>query len=278
MIKSPFTTQELRALQTVTEQAPLIRAIFQLKEKVLELETELKEATEESDKVNLVTFQNLKQELQDLEERINNLRPEKGDKGDSIVGPRGPKGDKGDTTVVEKVIEKTEVIREIPIVTENVVEKAVPESAEVIAEKLGLETLLEELRKEFDVKLTRLPSGRGIGGVPGLLTYVGGAKKGFLKGVNFVGATHSVVNGLDTITIAASGGSVFETPAETPDGSNTVFTVLHEPDYIIVDGTTLFPDVDALGNTPYSYDSGTGQITITNGNPPVLFVKSFYTP
>lgn len=46
--------------------------------------------------------------------------------------------------VVEKVIERTEVIRETPIVTENVVEKAITDKAEVIRDKL--ETLEKDER------------------------------------------------------------------------------------------------------------------------------------
>ena len=64
--------------------------------------------------------------------------PLKGDKGDSI------KGDKGDTVTVEKVIEKTEIIRELPIVTENVVEVALDEKPEALRDKL--ETLKDEDR------------------------------------------------------------------------------------------------------------------------------------
>lgn len=48
------------------------------------------------------------------------------------------KGDKGDTVYVDKIIEKTEVIREIPIVTENVVEKITEEvSGETIVERIN---------------------------------------------------------------------------------------------------------------------------------------------
>jgi hypothetical protein len=59
----------------------------------------------------------------------------KGDKGD-----KGDKGEKGDTTIVEKIIEKTEVIREQPIVTEIIknVENPFILDGEVVVEKINL--------------------------------------------------------------------------------------------------------------------------------------------
>lgn len=50
---------------------------------------------------------------------------------------KGDKGDKGDTTIVEKIIEKTEITHEIPIVTENIVEVAVTDKGEVIVDKIN---------------------------------------------------------------------------------------------------------------------------------------------
>ena len=95
-------------------------------------------------------------ELVELEEKIlNGVQGEKGEKGDDgytpikgkdyFDGKDGEKGDKGDTTIVEKVIvEKTEVIRETPIVTNEVKEVAIHETPEEIRSKL--ESLKDEDR------------------------------------------------------------------------------------------------------------------------------------
>lgn len=49
----------------------------------------------------------------------------------------GKKGDKGDTTIVEKVIEKTEMIHKQPIITNEIKEVAVVEDREQIVEKIN---------------------------------------------------------------------------------------------------------------------------------------------
>jgi hypothetical protein len=66
----------------------------------------------------------------------------KGDKGD-----RGEKGEKGDTTIVDRVIERTEVIKEIPIVTENIVEKITEDIAgETIVDRINQNT--KQIKKD----------------------------------------------------------------------------------------------------------------------------------
>jgi hypothetical protein len=72
---------------------------------------------------------------------------EKGDKGDR--GERGEKGDKGDTTVVEKVIERTETIREIPLITKEVIEVAKTDK-KTLKQISELKKTTKEL-KEFDI-------------------------------------------------------------------------------------------------------------------------------
>jgi hypothetical protein len=59
----------------------------------------------------------------------------KGDKGD-----KGDKGEKGDTTIVEKIIERTEVIKEQPIVTEIIknIENPFILDGEAVVEKINL--------------------------------------------------------------------------------------------------------------------------------------------
>lgn len=90
--------------------------------------------------------------------------------------------------------------------------------------------------------------------------------------INFVGAGITSVartaNGVVTVTIGGGGGSSVETPTGTVNGSNTTFTVSNEPKYIVVDGVTKFVTVH------YTYSGGT--LEITDGAPPVLFIRSIY--
>jgi len=81
-------------------------------------------------------------ELSDVEKDI--FKGDKGDVGDRGLqgekgekGQKGDKGDRGETTIIEKVIEKTEIIHETPIVTNQILEVAVPEKAELIIEKIN---------------------------------------------------------------------------------------------------------------------------------------------
>lgn len=100
------------------------------------------------------------------------------------------------------------------------------------------------------------------GGTRGFFIYIGGVKKGIVNSLNFVGGSgvslsYSKVNGLDTLTINASGSGIsVETPPETVDASTTVFTVSAQPQWIVSDGTTIY---EGAG---YSYSSGTGKVTL----------------
>jgi hypothetical protein len=101
------------------------------------------------------TVQSLEKKIDEVKESIDESLKKKLDEElvyeideDKIVGSvlskvvipepiKGDKGDKGDTITVEKVIEKVEVIRETPIVTENIVEKAMYENGEQIVVKIN---------------------------------------------------------------------------------------------------------------------------------------------
>ena len=116
------------------------------------------------------------------------LPPEKGDKGDNYVLTENDKKDIAKSVaskivvpVVEKVIEKTEVIRETPIVTENVVEKAMYETGDVIVDKINaLPIELEfQIGKEHVAGLDEIErlarrSRGGVGGVMGIKEVVAG--------------------------------------------------------------------------------------------------------
>lgn len=80
------------------------------------------------------------------------------------------------------------------------------------------------------------------------------------------GVTITTSNGVKTIN--AAGGVSVETPTGTVDGSNTVFTVSNAPVFIVVDGVNKYETLH------YTYVAGT--ITITDGAPPVQFIRSHY--
>jgi len=105
--------------------------------------------------VNAVnTLDQTKADKEDVAQQIENIaripgRPgnqgPKGDKGDK--GDRGEKGEKGDTKIVDRVIERTEVIKEIPIVTENIVEKITEDiTGETIVDRINQNT--KQIKKE----------------------------------------------------------------------------------------------------------------------------------
>ncbi len=104
-----------------------------------------------------------------------------------------------------------------------------------------------------------------VGGARGIYVYIGGVKKGIMNTMNFVAGTnmsiaYSKVNGLDTLTLNASGGGsggiTVETPPETPDAVITAFTVSAQPQWVVADGTTYYE------NSGYTYNSGTGKVTM----------------
>jgi hypothetical protein len=83
--------------------------------------------------------------------------------------------------------------------------------------------------------------------------------------------------GAPTISIGANGvthldfpaaGANFETPVGTVDDSNVAFTVLHTPQYVIVNGATYF------SGAGYTYAALT--ITLTNPVGVGGFIRSAY--
>lgn len=166
--------------------------------------------------------------------------------------------------VVEKIVERTEVIRETPTVTEihntvnEIKEVAVPDTAEATRDKLtsleGDERLdisaikgVKELEDNLDERIKTIPRGSVGGATRGVQLLVGSAKKGLANYINFIAGagitlTHTPSNGRNDITISSSlGGS--ETPPEIVDGSNKMFTFQVSPKVIVVDqGRTLIVD------------------------------------
>lgn len=171
----------------------------------------------------LETFMEIDEKFDEIEQSLQGLKEELDEVGERerVITEADIEKIAGRVKVpiVEKVIEKTEVIRETPIVTENVVEVAKYETAEVIVQKVNnSEELIDKERikglkdiLEYLSQVTQSTKARLSAGVSGVRLYVNELKKGLLNSVNFkAGAgmtlTHSKINGLDTITFDSSGG------------------------------------------------------------------------
>lgn len=104
------------------------------------LESELKRVEEKVDTLE----SNLTTKIDDVLKIAEETKKEKGDKGDSYVLTQEDKNDIAKSIkvpVVDRVIEKTEVVREIPIVTENkfetIKEVALKDTGEELVNKIN---------------------------------------------------------------------------------------------------------------------------------------------
>lgn len=133
---------------------------------------------------------------------------------DGTKGEKGDKGDKGDTTTVDRIIEKTEVIKEVPnIDTALQIADKLNQETEIIEQKviIGLE---ESLNKKITDGIQR---GGGSGGI---FLYADGAKKGKVNTIDFTGSavSWSKVNGMDTLTFEAPAGYTDEQAQDAVGG------------------------------------------------------------
>ncbi len=165
--------------------------------------------------------------------------------------------------IVEKIIEKVEVIKEQPIVTEIVKEVALKDTSIEIRDKL--ETLKGDERLDIEA-----------------IKGVGNFQKEIFNEVNnralsivdqrtsfLVQKVSNLQNQVNNLSTSSSGTSVsIETPSGTINGSNSSFTVLNTPKFISVDGLNKF--------SPSNYTYSAGTITIVDGAPPVQQIISFY--
>lgn len=143
----------------------------------------------------------------------------KGDKGDSYVLTEADKEEiASKIKPVEKIIEKTTIRTEVPIIKNFTKEIHVPAEIpndiyESIDELQGnykkIEAALKDGKPGKEIKL--------IGGPNGIFLYVNGVKKGIVKTLNIAGAgvSHSIVNGMHTITVAGGGGANIESEKVT---------------------------------------------------------------
>jgi len=119
-------------------------------------ENSIKEFRAEAEEVKNRTLEEIRAKMEEADIHVKSLKPEKGDKGDDYILTDRDKSaiaGKIKVPIVEKIIEKTEIIKEQPIVKEV----AVAESAEQIREKLS--SLEDE--KRLDAKhIKNLPTPR----------------------------------------------------------------------------------------------------------------------
>lgn len=115
------------------------------------------EENEITTEIREIVHEEIEKSLSGLTDYVKGIVPEKGDKGDSYVLSEQDKQEIAQSVkvpVVEKIVEKTEVIREIPIVTNQVTNeirevavldvKALPQYGEQFRD--GLELLKEDER------------------------------------------------------------------------------------------------------------------------------------
>lgn len=139
--------------------------------------------------------------------------------------------------------------------------------SEGLIQKERVEGLNEEL-KRIDSK----PRPMGASGSKGILTYVGGTKKGMAQFINFVAGSNitlssSYQSGLLTLTIISTGGSGFTklSATETPNSVLTVFTfstASAQPSFLVVDGVWM-QATTALGTVNWTWNNGTKKATLT---------------
>ena len=114
----------------------------------------------------------------------------------------------------------------------------------------GLLELIEEIQRDAKAAASAKGDGKGggstfVGGPGGLFVYVDGAKKGIHKVLNYKAGTGvslawSLVNGMPTLTISASGGggsgfTAIETTGGIVNGTNDEFQFAEKPAYIVSD-------------------------------------------
>jgi hypothetical protein len=189
--------------------------------------------------------------------------------------------------VVEKIIERVEVIREIPTITNEIKEVAKTDTSKEIIEKINSSRSLKIKRDKIDGfdELDGMIRGQSrqiqniasLGGTRQTAIKASGVLKGTgIQTLNFTNATVTPVGDgseADVTVVSTSGGT--EKPVGTINGTNVTFTVSNTPKYILVDGVAKLPIAGQLdGSVGYTYATGT--ITITDGSPPTNTIYSIF--
>lgn len=142
-----------------------------------------------------------------------------------------------------------------------------------VVEKINTSNyLIKKERVEGLVDLMKNVAASVMGSV-GITTtnfFQNGTLVGRAKNINITGGTVTVFQDLATIATGSGGsGSInIETPSGTVDGTNVTFVVLNTPKYIVVDGVSKFVTLH--------YTLAGLIITIVDGAPPALYIRSFY--
>lgn len=170
-------------------------------QKIEELTTKVAEeiSVMESEVANTLAYLNTIEQPKDGEPGKTYVLTDK-DKADIASKIKVPK--------VEKLVEKTETIREIPIVTENVVQVAVTDTPDEIVEKVN--TSKKKIKVSQIDGLENLPTQKEVNDIkqiavanslPQTTSFVNGKRA---KNLNFTGATVTVTG--DTANVVTSGG------------------------------------------------------------------------
>lgn len=151
--------------------------------------------------------------------------------------------------IVEKIIERTEVIKEQPIIRETIKNTTIenPINGEQIVDKINELNTDDESLKIDASHIKNLPKidnrGLTIGGTRPNKVLDGGTEvSGSVTEFNFIGATITTEGvAKRKVNIEFSGGSsAYQTPTSgSVNGSNTVFTWATEPNAICVDGVII---------------------------------------
>ncbi len=214
------------------------------------------------------------QKITDIEKLLLQVKAIK-----AIPGKDGKDGQAGTSADIQKIVQ--EVLALIPPVEiPKNIEKTPEQTRDQLESLQGDERLDVSAIKGLEkTKVDNKGNLQVIGGQAGIRMFVNEAKKGLVKSVDLkagsnVTLTHSIVNGLDTITFASTGGGgsgstlSVETPVGTQDSSNKIFTVSNTPVFVVFDGQVL------TNGNGYSYSAGT--ITFDNAPAPSSILISFY--
>lgn len=283
---TPKQRKQLEKLAKFTEDNEIatVESFIELEEKI----EEVKEAVDE--KLSSIQ-EELKKKLESelvLEIDREELRGEDGfdgDDGEDYILTEQDLEDiakKVKVPVVEKVIEKTEVIRETPIITNEIKEVALKDTAEDIRNKLELldgderlefkaikqsEEILKDI-KELKARPVRWESGRGTGG-GNLEVFEDGTKRGSGTAINFLGV--DVAHDGHTATVDLSLASSFESynknlrayPYTITETSPTVTTLT----YTTPTGTITKTITETSATQTDIVISGVGTKTIVETSP-----------
>lgn len=192
----------------------------------------------------------------------------RGEKGDSIIGEKGDKGERGEKGEKGDTGKKGESIKG----DKGDTGLRGPRGYEGIngndgrdgkdgknAPKVNIDKLIEPINKKIDDISNTINAKGKID------------QRWHGAGLSKVSTDTSLTgNGTPSnpLSVVGGGGLNVETPTGTVDGVNITFSVLNTPIMLIWDGLIKVSGIN------YSYSAPT--ITVTDGSPPVQFIRSLY--